>query len=271
MHTYLSQEWRDWPIEKLEQEYSPSVWAKRTYSEYAPFLERLSNKAKLALGASLIIDRYGPRPRNVISWAAPSSRDEIFVWIHGGYWQGSSIDEALIGADELVSRGFGFGAIEYVLAPEVSVSAIIDDCASALGWLQKENPGKSVILGGHSAGAHLALSIAQRGKVDGLVLVSGVFDLRPLVPTTINEALGLDDEDAFALSPISVQHPFTCVAEVLVGGDESPSFKAQSRVAFDYLTNNGSPTELIVAKGLDHFDIILNGEHTKSFLRLADG
>jgi arylformamidase len=267
---YLNQEWRDWPIEKLEHEYAPSEWAKRTYSEYAPFLERLSNKAKLALGASLIIDRYGPRPRNVISWAPPTSRDEIFVWIHGGYWQGSSIDEALIGADDLVSQGFGFAAIEYTLAPDVSVREIVDECASALAWLREHNSGKSVILGGHSAGAHLALGLAQRNEVDGLVLVSGVFDLRPLVPTTINEPLGLDDAEAFSLSPISAEFPFACKAEVLVGGDESPSFEAQSKVAFDYLSDNSSPTELIVVEGLDHFDIILNGEHLKSFLRLAD-
>jgi arylformamidase len=266
---YLSQEWRDWPTEKLEREYSPSAWAKKSYSEYVPSFEARSNEARGALGANLILDRYGPHQREIIAWSPPTLRDEIFVWIHGGYWQGSSIDEALIGADDLVSRGFGFAAIEYALAPEVSVREIVDECASALACLREHNSAKSIILGGHSAGAHLALAVAQRSDVDGLVLVSGVFDLRPLVPTTINEPLGLDDASAFALSPISVEFPFSCVAEVLVGGDESPSSKAQSKVAFDYLTDNDSQAVLNVIEGLDHFDIVLNGEHVKSFLRLV--
>jgi arylformamidase len=267
---YLSQEWREWPAEKLEHEYSPSEWAKRPYAEYAPLLESASNKAKTSLGANLILDRYGPRPREVVAWSPPTSRQEMFVWIHGGYWQASSIAEALIGADDLVAQGFGFAAIEYTLAPEVSVKEIIDECASALAWLRTHNEGKQMFLGGHSAGAHLAMAVAQESPVDGLVLVSGIFDLRPLMLTTINESLRLDEAQAFALSLISAEFPFSCRAEILVGGGESPSFQAQGKVAFDYLTDNSSPTELRVIDGFDHFDIILTGEHLKSFLRLAN-
>ncbi len=217
-----------------------------------------------------MVDSYGPRTRNIIAWTPPTSRSEIFVWIHGGYWQGSSIDEALVGAEDLVSQGFGFAAIEYTLAPEASVAEIITECGAALSWLRQRNEGKSAILGGHSAGAHLALAVATRTQVDGLVLVSGIYDLRPIVWTTINEPLGLDEVEALELSPISTEFPSVCAAEVLVGGEESPSFQAQSKVAFDYLTNNGSMAELITMAGLDHFDIILNGEHLKSFLRLAN-
>jgi arylformamidase len=267
---YLSREWRDWPIEKLEHEYSPSEWAKRPYSEYEPSFDTLSHKAKLTLGANLNIDWYGSRAREFIAWSPPTSRDEICVWIHGGYWQESSIDEALVGAEDLVAQGFGFAAIEYTLAPDVSVREIVDECASALAWLREHNSGKSVILGGHSAGAHLALAVAQQSEVDGLILVAGVFDLRPVVPTAINEPLGLDDAEAFSLSPISAEFPFGCEAEVLVGSDESPSFQAQSKVAFDYLSNNGCLVDLAIIDGLDHFDIILAGEHIKSFLRLAN-
>ena len=266
----MNQGWREWSRERLEHEYSPSEWAKRPYVEYTPFFQDRSDLTRFTLGSKLVVDSYGPRPRNVIAWTPPTSRNEIFVWIHGGYWQGSSIDEALVGAEDLVLQGFGFAAIEYTLAPEASVAEIIIECGAALSWLRERNKGKSVILGGHSAGAHLALAVATRTQVDGLVLVSGVYDLRPIVLTTINEPLGLDEVEALELSPISAEFRYICASEVLVGGDESPSFKAQSEVGFDYLTDSGSVAELITIAGLDHFDIILNGEHFKSFLRLAN-
>lgn len=222
------------------------------------------------MGSKLVVDSYGPLPRNIVAWTPPTARNEMFVWIHGGYWQASSIDEALIGAEELASQGYGYAAIEYTLAPEASLAEIIAECAVALSWLREKIVPKSVILGGHSAGAHLALTLANQSAVDGLVLASGVFDLRPIVSTTINDPLGLDEVEAFKLSPISVEIPSLCAAEVLVGGDESPSFHAQAETAFEYLTNCGSSTKLVTVAGHDHFDIILNGEHLRSFLRLAD-
>ena len=266
----MNQEWREWSSEKLEHEYSPSEWAKRPYVEYVPLFQEGSELARSRLASKLYIDSYGSRKRNLIAWSPSTSRDEIFVWIHGGYWQGSSIEEALIGADDLVAQGFGFAAIEYTLAPEISVAEIVDECVAALAWLRERSANKSIILGGHSAGAHLALAVAQRSQVDRLVLVSGIFDLRPIAETSINEPLGLTETEAFAISPISAPFPFACTTEVLVGGDESPSFYAQAKAAVDYLKDNGSPARLITIDGLDHFDIILSGQHLKSFLRLAN-
>lgn len=266
----MSQEWRAWSREKLEREYAPSQWAKQSYADYAPLLQAASDLARSTLASKLNIDRYGSRQRNQIAWSPPTSRDQIFVWIHGGYWQGSSISEALVGADDLVERGFGYAAIEYTLAPEISVRQIVDECAAALDWIRDRNDGKSIIIGGHSAGAHLALSVAQRSQVSGLVLVSGVFDLRPISHTTINEPLGLTEADAIEASPIFAPFPFACAAEVMVGGEESPSYHSQAIAAFDYLVDKESRAQLITIDGLDHFDIILSGQHLKSFLRLAD-
>lgn len=266
----MNQEWREWSRDKLEHEYSPSQWAKQPYPEYERLLQGASDLARSSLGSKLNIDAYGSRKRNLIAWSAPTSRDEIFLWIHGGYWQGSSIGEAMIGADDLIWQGFGYAAIEYTLAPEVSIRGIVDECAAALNWVRERNDGKPIIIGGHSAGAHLALSVAQRSQVNGLVLVSGIFDLRPISRTTINEPLGLTEADAIEASPIFAPFPFACSAEVLVGGDESPSFHAQGIAALDYLTDNGSQARLITLDGLDHFDIILHREHLKSFLRLTN-
>jgi len=267
---YLSPAWRNWSASTLEHEYSPSEWAKRSYLECVPDFLEAGEKAKAILGSNLHTDHYGSTARNIVAWSPPTSRDAIFAWIHGGYWQDSSIDEAFLGAGDLAIREFGFAAIEYNLAPEASIPEMIDDCIAALLWLRGHNPGTRIILGGHSAGAHLALAVANRIEVDGLVLVSGIFDLRPLVSTSINGPLALDDERALKLSPIFTESTFSYDVEVLVGGDESPSFQAQAKAAFDYLVDSGASVNLVTKEGLDHFDIILTGEHVSSFLRLAD-
>lgn len=56
---------------------------------------------------------------------------------------------------------------------------------------------RNIWLGGHSAGAHLAASmihpeVNEKIGVKGFILISGVFDLRPLLDTSINKPLNLN-------------------------------------------------------------------------------
>ena len=265
----LSEEWHSWEMPKLEKEYSPSRWAKRPYSEYAARMTSSSALIRQSLGSRLTTERYGERERNILAMIPPSSRSEMFIWIHGGYWQGSSIDESLMGVGDLVHRGFGFAGVEYSIAPECSIDQMIFECASAVAHVARMNPAATLYLGGHSAGAHLALSVASQYSFAGLVLVSGIFDLRPLVRTTVNDALALDEVQAWRLSPIRNSFPHASNAEVLVGAQESPSFHAQSQAATQYLLHNGSSASLVEVAGCDHFDILENLEHLRSFVRLS--
>ena len=265
----VNPQWREWPIEKLEKEYSPSVWAKAPSAVHAPIFEASALAARTSESTKLRFDSYGPRTRNVIAWSAPTEMDEIFVWIHGGYWQDCTIGDSMVGVVDLVAAGFGYAAIEYSLAPEVTVAEIIAECVSALKWVIEQNPEKKIILGGHSAGAHLALAVALQIPVTGLSLVAGVYDLRPLVPTTINDKLGMSDESAAEVSPILNDFAFPGKSEVLIGGFESASFLEQSHVATAYLIGSGSSVSFVPIADCDHKDIIATGEHIKSFRRLV--
>lgn len=265
----LSEEWRSWEMPKLEKEYSPSRWAKRPYSEYAARMTSSSELTRQSLGSRLLTERYGERDRNILAMVPPSSRSEMFIWIHGGYWQGSSIDESLMGVADLVQQGFGFASVEYSIAPECSIDQMVVECTSAVAYLAEKIPTATLYLGGHSAGAHLALSVASQYSFAGLVLVSGIFDVRPLVRTTVNDALALDENQAWHLSPLRLSFPHAANAEVLVGAEESPSFQAQSQAATQYLLDNGSSASLVQVAGCDHFDILEDLEHIRSFVRLA--
>ncbi len=66
-----------------------------------------------------------------------------------------------------------------------------------------------------------------------LILISGVYDLRPLIQTEINDALKLNTNTAAIYSPLlfnSLKIPFIKKMKVLMayGEHESPAFKDQT-------------------------------------------
>ena len=78
---------------------------------------------------------------------------------------------------------------------------IVEEVRRAVATLLERPPGLDldpdrVVLAGHSAGAHLAAMVATADPtmsgLAGLVLVSGIYELEPLIGTSVNERLGLD-------------------------------------------------------------------------------
>ena len=89
------------------------------------------------------------------------------LWLHGGGLAGGQRDSA---ATQRICRRFAQAGIivasaGYRLNPHVSFPAYLEDVAAAYGWLQKNiaerggDPAR-VFIGGHSAGAYLALMLA---------------------------------------------------------------------------------------------------------------
>ena len=75
-----------------------------------------------------------------------------------------------------------------------------EEIITALEFLVKMFPQSKLIIAGHSAGGKLASHLLHKPKqvsdeiynnVIGLILISGVYDLRPLVNSHINEPLKL--------------------------------------------------------------------------------
>jgi acetyl esterase/lipase len=124
----------------------------------------------------------------------------VVVFVHGGFWQRGDRDfyASLTGLYGNVGTALGDNDVvtvvpSYRLYPEVpNVDAMLDDLARALQWTHDHisvhggDPNK-IVLAGHSAGAHLALLLAQpealraRGVdvdvVKGVVAVSGIYDV----------------------------------------------------------------------------------------------
>ncbi len=135
----------------------------------------------------------------------------------------------------------------------------------------------NVYLCGHSAGAHLASCLIRSGwnekfnvkvnNLKGFFLVSGVYDLQPILKTSVNDNLKMDINEALSASPkLSSTTCFTEEekknVEILLdyGEHESNEFKKQSVDFSLHLKNNLGFIRVSSNQidSVDHFDIIEN-------------
>lgn len=209
--------------------------------------------------------RYGTGARNVIDYFPGSHDGPIVVFIHGGYWQAldSSFFSHLAGG--LNAHGIGVAIPGYDLCPDVTVGRIIDEMRDACRELGKT--GQSLVVSGHSAGGHLAACMLAtdwpsidaslpRNLVPSAYAISGLFDLGPLVETSINRALHLDDAAARAASPLFWGAPAAKSLDAVVGEKESAEYLRQSRTIVDAWGAAGVVTRFAVVPGANHFTAI---------------
>ena len=238
-------------MDNLEREYSPSSRVGGSADPFVADYQARSAAARAQLGS-----RVQPLGLDGESgWMVPAGEAApLLVFVHGGYWQALSATDSLYLAPALAQLGWSYAALEYTLAPEAGIEQMVAECAAGLAALASLQAVR-VVLTGHSAGAHLAAMVAQVHSspltVDRLVLVSGVYDLRPLVHTTVNEPLGLDDAAAAALSPMLLPHAGR-VADVVVtwGDNDTDAFRAQG-LAYAEMVGARS----LECVGRHHFDI----------------
>ena len=215
---------------------------------------------------------YGPGPANTIDLAVPSGDRTagtipLHVYIHGGYWQLLSKRESFFLAPDCLARGLAFAAVDYTLAPAATLDEIVDECVAALAALRSTAPDfgidpDAVVVSGSSAGAHLTamvtLELPPGQRPAAVIPVSGVFELEPLIGTSINDAVGLDVDRARANSPLLQDLSGFPPSVVAYGDNEPDEFKRQSRALVDKLVAAGRPTVEVEVNGRNHFDVVFD-------------
>lgn len=95
--------------------------------------------------------------------------------------------------------------------------------------------------------------------IKGAVLVSGVYDLEPILHTYVNDALNMSREVAQRNSPmlhIAPAAAAACEVLVAVAQHDSPEFRRQSREYVLALRAAGWSVSMLDLAGMDHFDIV---------------
>ncbi len=197
-----------------------AFWDKQfKFSEIIPdFAQAVQNMAKdsedVTGSHQFSRTRYGDHPRQWVEWIGGAGNTDLLpVILHGGYWRALEAESHRFMMPAFRSAGAHVANIEYRLMPEVSLGDVVSDAKAALHSLSNQFPNRRLVLIGHSAGAHLALSamadtvLAKR--IAGIISLSGVFDLAPVCLSFLQPELHLTPEDvtAFSLLPHQERPP----------------------------------------------------------------
>jgi arylformamidase len=215
-------------------------------------------------GVAKSVIPYGVGARHIIDYFPAGDKGPIVVFIHGGYWQ--ALDASFFShlARGLNSHGISVAIPSYDLCPTVSVGDIIEQMRAATRELARL--GRGLVMSGHSAGGHLAAcmlatdwraldSALPQNLIVGAYAISGLFDLAPLVPTSINNALHLNGTTAREVSPLFWPAPSHGCLDAVVGGDEGVEYLRQSQSIVDAWGAH-IPARFEVLAGANHFTAV---------------
>lgn len=263
-----SQKITDWD---LAYNNSAAVADSAEFAERLPGLAAEFRASMTATGQLRADVPYGDSEREKLDLFTPSVAPVgLVVFIHGGYWMRFDKNAWSHLANGPLRRGWQVAIPSYTLCPEVGIAQITQQVAKAIDTaaLANHEYGHSlpIRLIGHSAGGHLVsrilcrdaqLSDESRKRVDKVVSVSGVHDLRPLLNTSMNETLGLSEATAVSESPalhfpVENPSPLTC----WVGAQELPEFIRQTSLLCNVWQGLGCSTEAVSEPGKNHFTVI---------------
>jgi arylformamidase len=248
----------------------------RYASESARMPERLRCRLAVSYGTS------EPERLDIFPVARRSS--PIFVFLHDGYWRLLDSADSSFMAECLTQAGACVVAVNYALAPFVTLAEIVRQCRAAIAWVYahaREFGGDPtrIHVGGSSAGGHLAAMMLAPGweldfglpgnLVAGATLLSGLYDLEPVRLGHPNEWLKLDTTDVAALSPLLHMPDRTLPLVVSYAPSETDEFKRQSEVYMAAAAARGCPVRFVPMPGTSHYDIVFGLAERESPLASA--
>ncbi|GAB2919922.1 alpha/beta hydrolase [Paraburkholderia jirisanensis] len=205
--------------------------------------------------------RYGALPRqrfDLFRSRRPNAPTVIFI--HGGYWQTLSKEDFSFVAEGPLAHGFNVVLVEYTLAPQSSMTQIVDEIGNLLDHLvtHRDQLGIGqgpVCLSGHSAGGHLSLVHRSHPLVTHVMSISPLVDLEPISLSWLNEKLQLTADEVGTYSPL--RHIGKGVPMIVaVGAVELPELV---RHAGDYAAaarEAGERAQYIAVDNCTHFSIL---------------
>jgi acetyl esterase/lipase len=162
----------------------------------------------------------------------------LAVFVHGGYWM--SMDKSFWThfAEGARSSGWAVCIPGYTIAPEARIHEMTGQIGRAIGFAAQRVKGP-VRIAGHSAGGHLVsrmacadtpLDASVRNRLEHVLSISGLHDLRPIMSTSMNKVLCLDEAEARNESPALLRPRKGARLTAWVGGAERPEFLRQARL-----------------------------------------
>ncbi len=214
---------------------------------------------------------YGDGEREKVDFfSGGDSNGPVVVYIHGGYWQRGDKNMYSFVSEAFIKHGVSVAVLNYNLTPSVRMGRMPGQISKCVAWCWHNAKGlgfsrDKLFVMGHSAGGHLTAMMMATNWPDldsslpadlvrGGIPISGLFELEPLVHTSLNEGPQMDIEEAISVSPIFIPPVTNAPQLVVVGGAETPEFFRQSdSYAYKFQTDKRQ-MERYDVPDMDHFD-----------------
>ena len=263
--------WLDMDQKELDDAYDQACWApnrehlqkrRRIASEQA--IARMGQPKRVAYGPTEIekLDIYQSNRPN-----AP-----INVFIHGGAWRGGFAKDSAYMAEMYLAAGAHLVIPDFVWVQDAggSLMTMADQVRRAVAWVYKNatsfggDPNR-LYISGHSSGGHLGgvVVITDWRKdfdlppdiIKGALLVSGMYDLKPVRLSKRSKYVSFDDMTEETLSAQRHIDMINMPLIVAHGTLETPEFQRQSRELAAAVKAAGKPVEFIFGEGFNHFEM----------------
>lgn len=208
---------------------------------------------------------YGPGARNRLDLFLPEGTPRgLIVYVHGGFWL--RLDNSFwshLSAGPL-AHGYAVAMPAYTLCPDIRIGGIVREIAAAIETAAGMVAGDLFLIG-HSAGGQLVsrmvtqgsgLSAQTLGRIRHVLSLSGLHDLRPLMPTAMNARLHIDEAEAMAESPALLRPAEGTRLTCWVGAMERAEFLRQNALLANVWAGLGARTTSVVEPDRHHFNVV---------------
>jgi len=263
--------WLDLDQAELDAAYTQSVYAPNIAQVQARYTTN-SEIVRATLGAPRQF-AYGPSPaEKLVLFPTKAQNAPINIMVHGGAWRTGSAAQYSFAAETFVRAGAHFVVLDFASVDETQgdLTKMVDQVRRAVAWVYRNaesfggDPSR-LYLCGHSSGSHLAGVVLvtdwssyelPNDIVKGALLCSGMYDMKPVRLSVRSSYVKFDDASEDALSAQRHLDRFTTPVVLLYGDKETPEFQRQSRDFHAALTRAGKPSELIVGRNYNHFELV---------------
>lgn len=215
---------------------------------------------------------YGQRGHLDFFPAANASQAPTLIFLHGGYWQKG--DKAFYSyvAEPYLKQGVSCITLNYDFCPSVRITEIVAQIRAAVTWVWHNAATLGLArdqlhISGHSAGAHLSAMMMATDwpahdvempadVLKSAALISGIYDLAPLLQEPANSQLQLDDAEVGLQSPTLLRSMTDAPQLVAYGEQESDAFHQQSQAYADSRHLGAGKLSCVAIPGRHHFDIM---------------
>ena len=262
--------WLDMDQKELDDAYDQTV--------YAPNQPLVAARRKIA--SESVLKRIPPERHSYGAseiekldiFKAKRPNAPVMVFIHGGAWRNGTAKDFAFQAELYVNADVNLVIVDFAQIQDTggNLMPMAQQVRSAVAWVYKNaasfgaDPQK-LYVSGHSSGAHLTGCILvtdwqkdfalPANFIKGGLLVSGMYDLKPVRMSKRSEYVNFTDEIEQSLS--SQRHLDKLNAPIIVayGTAETPEFQRQNRAFAAAVKAAGKPVELIVGEGFNHFEM----------------